>query len=252
MKIAVCFHGITRCLDKTLPGIQENLLGPLRSVGADCSVFLHCLTMDVLTNERSGEQGCELDADEWTALCPPGPNALAEPQEVVDERLGHEHYQQQPDPWRDGYASMRNHVRALYSQGRALELIPDPLSFDAILSARPDVLYSTPFDPAWIQRRRRRPTILIPEFGAWGGLNDRFAVGSPEAMVKYMLRGHDYKVLHLTSQPGTHKKLTGEKYLAKWVKQQRMKVRRIPWTFARIRANGMIAERDEGYVTREG
>jgi hypothetical protein len=172
---------------------------------------------------------------------------------------------------------MRNYVRALYSQGRVLELIPDPLSFDAILSARPDILYSTPFDPAWIRDGQREDTILVPEFGAFGGLNDRFAVGSPKAMIKYMLRGHEYKVLHLTGEAaafqftgktGTSRlrpwylpwsrrskprrsKLTGERYLAEWVKSQGIKVRRIPWTFARIRANGSIPENDKGYVARD-
>ena len=51
MRVAVCFYGITRCLEKTLPEIERNLLGPLRSVGASCEIFLHCLTMDVLSNE---------------------------------------------------------------------------------------------------------------------------------------------------------------------------------------------------------
>ena len=93
MRIAVCFHGLTRSLDKTLPGIQDNLLGPLRAAGAECSIFLHCLTLDSVTNSRSGEHDCKLDANEWKALCPPGPNALTEPQEHVDKRLGHGHYQ---------------------------------------------------------------------------------------------------------------------------------------------------------------
>jgi hypothetical protein len=248
MRVAVCFYGITRCLQKTLPSIEESLFGPLLAAGVDLSVFLHCLTMESVTNERSGELDCQLDPNEWRMLCPAGPNALAEPQEAVDEKLEHEIYRKQPDPWGDGYVSMKNHVRALYSQARALELVPSPLSFDAIISARPDILYPQPFDPKWVPFGVKKPTICIPAFGTFGGLNDRFAVGSPAAMVRYMLRGHDYRALHLSSAPGQHKKLTGEKFLAKWVKERRLKVRRLEWTFARMRANGEISERDAVYV----
>ena len=261
MKVAICFFGITRRLENTLSGIRENLLAPLEAAGIESAVFLHCLTMEVLSNERSGEAGCEVDPDGWTALCPPGPNALAEPQELVDEELDHEQYQRHPDPWKDGFASMKNHVRALYSQRRVLELIPDPLSFDAIFSVRPDLLYTTPFDPAWIQALLGDETLLLPEFAGFGGLNDRFAVGSPAAMMKYMRRGEDYRALHLSRRvepSGTwwwpfrrsrRSNLTGERFLAAWVEGQGIKVRHIPWTFARVRANGLIAENDLEYVT---
>ncbi len=127
----------------------------------------------------------------------------------------------------------------------------DPLSFDVIISARPDILYSQPFDPNWLPLRARKPTIRIPEFHTEGGLNDRFAVGSPGAMIKYMLRGHDYMELHLSSKPGVHKRLTGEKFLALWARQNRVKMSPIPWSFARIRADGRIAEKDREFAPAE-
>ena len=69
-RVALCFFGLTRSLNYTLPSIQDNVIGQLHEQGFEVDVFLHTYS-DVthLKNGRTGEDD-DLDADQWHMLEP--------------------------------------------------------------------------------------------------------------------------------------------------------------------------------------
>lgn len=69
-RVALCFFGLTRSLNHTLPSIQENMIGKLKEEGYEVDVFLHTYN-DVthLTNGRTGEDD-DLDTEQWHMLEP--------------------------------------------------------------------------------------------------------------------------------------------------------------------------------------
>lgn len=64
-RVALCFFGLSRSLQFTLPSIEDNILRPLRESGYNPTVFLH--TYD---NAESDEQSKGAQADEWKLLNP--------------------------------------------------------------------------------------------------------------------------------------------------------------------------------------
>lgn len=69
-RVALCFFGLTRSLNHTLPSIRENLIGKLNDEGFEVDIFLHTYN-DVthLTNGRTGEDD-DLDTEQWHMLEP--------------------------------------------------------------------------------------------------------------------------------------------------------------------------------------
>lgn len=85
------------------------------------------------------------------------------------------------------------------------------------------------------------PMLWLPDFHAWGGVNDRFAVGNHEAIriwsnragfaEEWLLRANDE---------------SAEWLLMKWLEKNRVRVGFMDVRFQRIRANGEVDKMDRG------
>ena len=111
MRIAVCFFGLSRSLRTTHESIRENVLDPCRRTGETVSLA-HLYYQGRVTNVRSGEDAV-LDPDDYRLLDLDAvwlqfkvPAELAS----IVERL-------KPfgDEWNDGFSSLNNLIRQLYS-----------------------------------------------------------------------------------------------------------------------------------------
>ena len=78
-----------------------------------------------------------------------------------------------------------------------------------------------------------------PSFQAWRGVNDRFAYGDVKSMQLYMTRGIRYKKQYDRVTKGS-----GEKFLRKYLRNNKISVYNSSVRLIRIRANGVVARKD--------
>jgi hypothetical protein len=103
---------------------------------------------------------------------------------------------------------------------------------------RPDVLFLTPLKAEWILQPQTT-SILIPDFQHIYNCNDRFAIGTPDAMRIY---GERFKKALDYSKVQT---LHSEKFLADHITSNGYHFIKIPFSFKRVRANGVVHEGDK-------
>jgi hypothetical protein len=69
-RVALAFYGLTRSLEYTVDSIKQNVMAPLTAAGIEYDVYLHTYDLQVIDNERSGEQAQHLNTTEWQLLQP--------------------------------------------------------------------------------------------------------------------------------------------------------------------------------------
>jgi hypothetical protein len=82
--------------------------------------------------------------------------------------------------------------------------------------------------------------IAVPSL-QYDGVNDRAALGTPEAMILYGLRG-----LRLRAFVAAGGLPSAEPYLLRFLCENRVTMYIAPWTVRRIRVSGQIERRDAG------
>ena len=235
-RVALCFWGLSRSLQKTITSIQTCLVEPLVGAGFEVNVYMHTwIVRHPLNNIRTGEKNCSVDPHDWKAvyrlrpLLASRPKIVTDDQDTKDPALHLLDYRTKGDAWKNGFVSTDNHVRALYSLHRVTELVrrqhDQP---DVIIFARPDCLYDTPFQPSWLDVLRSF-NILLPDFHKHP-VNDRFAVCVPRVAYIY---GQRYdKALAYAQQTQLH----AETFLATILKMENIQIIEIPMHFMRLRA----------------
>ena len=236
VRVAICFFGLTRSLQYTLPSIQKYLFDPLKNHGIKYDTYLHTYKMKKpYTNPRAGERSIILDADEYKLLEPT--YHMVENKETVSTYIGLEKYRTKGDPWGKekkaipgDYTTLDNHILYLWSQKQLTEMFQKNKGlYSHIIFCRPDVLYQVPLDIEWFSFTSNK--ICIPNFGLCGDVNDRFALGRPEQMVPYGLRFNE------ALQYSKYKPLASEEFLIATMKKHRIKYEHVNFYFIRVRAN---------------
>jgi len=242
-RIAVCFFGLTRSLVFTAPMIEQRLMAPLRRA-ADVTVFFHTYNLSVIHNTRSHEPNAPNRYENMFLLRPDywrisdQHNYLATLPKDFCRRHG--------DSWQDNYQSHRNFMCQLNSLELVTELLLDVArtsAFDAVVFARPDVLYYTAIDVEQVLSSANN-TIYIPPFANWGDLNDRFAFGRLDVMTRYGQRGRSIE------QYCEKRRAHSEQFLKWYVADARLQIRRTPMMFGRVRATGVVWEQPSWAVGR--
>lgn len=247
---AVILFGIVhRSLRHTVASIRERILRPLRSQG-DVDLYFHSWHADLIDNPRTGENQLVLDRDEISRLLPEA-RGLIEDQGEFDESLDWEPYW--PDnPMRHctdneaaARATLMNFRRAIESQQRAWNFFngTKSRSYDRVVVARADLLF---LDELILPARpMQKDELWVPQFQAWGGINDRFAAGSEEAIRKYCSR-IDAADHWLLKEKGGN----SEQFLSRCLKLSGLRVNGMSFHFQRVRANGAITSMDTGVTSR--
>lgn len=179
MKVALLFSGHLRSFQKCLPFMQENLLNTLEP---DCFMFtwtqmginkfidVHLTTSNIypmlgLINSVLKPKAMEsqkqqvLNADRYKA-------------KLIDKR------------------SPSGVLTMFYSIFKANEIFKkyckdNNCEYDVVIRLRPDLKFKSPITKEHLSVINDNNSIYIPSFGNYSGINDQFAIGTPEAMDKY-------------------------------------------------------------------
>lgn len=244
-RVAIGFFGlVTRNLAATLPSLERHVFRVLDAAPLVYEVIVHAMLVLSVADPRSGTLGLgpsnsaptvnvtvKLDPYSVVRLRPcvfeMEDQGLARHDVVARQKALS---QPMPDLWQDGYVSMRNYLVALHSLSRLGRLIAareavTGAPFDVVMVLRADTVVLCDVDlPARLHtllkhaaesarmppKQRDEGIVVIPMWGRWGGINDRFAYGSRRAMLNGYL-GRE-AVAWEALQHGSHPR-NGEKLL---------------------------------------
>jgi hypothetical protein len=231
-KIAICFFGITRSLSHTVSSIKLNVLDPATERGK-ATVYSHFFLQKDLINPRSGELG-QLDPNEHRLL--PNDWLQLEESDACLSEYDLPRLKSWGDSWQDDFRSLRNLVHQLHSLNAvASAALSD--GADICIFCRPDLTYhDSLLRPLGRAAAVNRPTVFLPYWQPFGGLNDRFAVcAGAEAISAY---GQRIRQIHdfcaTTSKP-----LHSEELLAYSLSRAGVDIRKIGTRASRTRLGGL-------------
>ena len=243
-KVCICFFGLTRSLNYTYDSIKKNLLDILEQNNIEYDIYLHTYNLKVLTNPRSEEYNEKLDTNEFKLLNPK--EFIIDNQNEFDKKFDYDIIKKYGDTWHDDYTSLYNLIRQLNSLKQVTSLIINKCMYDKYIYIRPDLLVKTELNIKYIKYISTHNYLITPNWGKWGappscrsttsldgGINDRFAIGNYNSIVKYGNRIDDiydyikiYGCLHSES-------------LVKYIVQKyNINNIEIPIILIRVRANG--------------
>lgn len=245
MRIAVFFFGLVqRSLRHVIASTRENLLGPLAGLGT-VEVYFHSWKTGPLDNPRAGESGMWPDPADVARFLPEACGWFDDEAEFA--KLIEWAELERVNPLRHHYhdeaaarVALRNAVFSLFSLESVFEqfLASSSPAVDCVVATRADLRFLRPLVlPSQLPER----TVFIPSFHGWGGVNDRFAFGTPEAMAVYAGRRafFDGWMLH----PDHH---NPEWVLMKWLQRNRIRIEPTDFMFQRVRADGAVFSLDRG------
>lgn len=249
MHVIVGMWGILRSLPYTVDSIHEFCLTPLRQHGYTFEIFMHTYSLsEPYTNFRNGEKGI-INSSSWKLLDPD--YIFVEDQDVFDKRMNYADFEISGDSWKNGFLSLKNHVRALNSLFHLTQMIESASNIrkiDSVIFLRPDVTIISEL-PVYLLSLFPNNTLFVPDFHrscVGNEYNDRMAMGDLRAAVVYGSRlkfAVEYSRMH---------KLHSERFLYYYLNYVKyVNVAEIPFRFKRTRMNGKIAQRDKGIIGPE-
>ena len=235
--ITVCFFGITRSLKYTLPSIEKNIIRPARQHG-NVVILAHFFNQPSIYNPRSGERG-HLDTEEHKVL--QADQCVVEEPDSCLEFWKYSELKSYGDSWHDGFRSMRNLVHQLHSLNEVTKMALSGRS-DVCLFCRPDLEYHDDLSALISQALAKPgPEIVLPNWQAHGGLNDRFAIcAGREAAKSYGMR---VQLMHQYCRE-TGLPVHSEKLLKYAAVAGRIPTRTVFHRASRVRFDGTIKQED--------
>ncbi|KAI9018336.1 hypothetical protein DFJ74DRAFT_729348 [Hyaloraphidium curvatum] len=254
---ALCFFGQLKNLNAShAANLADNVLAPLAARCGRLDAYLHTFALDSFDNPRNGERQARLDVAGSLrvlkdGLAAAGVRLLAASFSTREEALAGfrslDYYLIRGDPWpTTGGRSMRNFLLQQHSLDRVSELWwPRRADYGAVTYLRPDLWYDTPLPVPDVAPR----TLYAPDFDSYSGVNDRFAVGTPEVMDLY---GHRMRLAELylhhsvpsvvnESQGYYEGSLHAETFLKAVMNLKGIEVRPLQgFRFGRLRAGGKV------------
>jgi hypothetical protein len=211
----ICFFGINRCLSKTIGSIRGKIYDPILEAGH--SMHVYAAFMDPkgpITNPRSSEVNLQIEPENIELLGEGKIQVIDQP--LFDETFDYAPFFEAPDPWDDGYISIKNMCRSYESLKQVTQMwLEDSLPQDTLfVYLRPDQIYLDKLPIKQILKAHDQfgPHLALTPFWAlWGGLNDRMAVMGRSAAEIYGLRQKRMYEYIQNSKTGLH----SEEYL-KW------------------------------------
>lgn len=209
--------------------------------------FIHAQISNKNTQGTTEDRTREFS--EWSVLKPR--RLWVEPQDEVDKLIFSEDnfraHTIHGDAWNNSYSSLRNLLRQYYSLEQVTTLVETTVAaghaakYDLIMYVRPDVFFLNKLDTKGLveaaasEGGEGKPTVYIPDFSPAGGVNDRFAFGKPDAVMKYWGRRGRFAREYCKSFP-----LHSEKFLAYVLSTNDVAIKYTNIVFGRVRANGKL------------
>ena len=220
LRAAVCMSGSCRCLEQTAQSIKDNVLAPL----SDYDLFMyvpeddHCRLAQML-EPRVLEVAPDQPIDEAGLVH--GKNCRL--------KTGVQSYLQQL------YGLKKcNRLRCEYEARHNR-------SYDYIVRCRPDLMFLSPLPKA---ETLDLSYVYVPDFHHFDGLNDRFALGPPMYMNRYLNKFDDFHqyATDWIKKDSAALPVSAEMFTSGQLKQYGISTRSLPIRFNRVRAHGVIQD----------
>ena len=255
-RIAVAFYGAQRSTPLTLSSIQKNLFAPLMEASDGAlDVFVHAMLVQKLdsVSRVSSEEGIELCTEDYKLIQPCVADTDDQDQADDDNSL---HEIAETALYNNGSTEMPrvglpaishpevrlNIVRSRFSMSRVASLIQKregELGFEYthVVMARADTGFASPL--LW-RPPKGNFWLRVPNFQHWKGVNDRFAYGTRDAMVKALL--NEFNVM---SAPGQSFGTGSEGKMCDYLRSfEGLRVGVTPLCLVRVRASGQVSGSD--------
>lgn len=247
-RVAICFFGLNRALSSTIESIRDQIFTVLDRACIQYDVYLHTYSMRVINNPRAAEMQATLGGwEEMLRLLKPVRYSVTEQGSFAD-RLNMSLYARHGEKSGFGFGTenlddtkiaLKNALCQWNSLLQVTHLWQTNRSqYHAVVYVRPDMWYLDPIDPIALMNAEPR-VVYTPYWGRWGGLNDRFAFGSPDVATAYGRR------LELAEKYAASKPLHSEHFL-KWTMQtwHGFESRFTSMRAIRVRAGSVFEKRD--------
>ena len=238
MKTAVLFHGLVqRSLPHVIGSIRECLLAPLEARG-EVRIFHHTWDVPRLENQRAGEVRDAPDPGEIGRLLPESEGDIDDEEAFVRAFDWSDAFADNPMrhhgvPGQAAGATLKNLVLTAHSAERVFDrYAASGFAADLVVVSRADLGFLKRLE---VPDPLAEWSVYVPSFHGWGGVNDRFAFGKPQAMEIYSRRSAFLEGWLLN--PGRR---NPEWVLMRWLKWHRVAVHGIGFPFRRVRADGSI------------
>ena len=198
-RVALCFFGVNRSLNRTIASIRARILKPLRERCAQVDVYFHTYSIERLTNAWSAEDDARLGgAEEMIAQLSPIAWSVSSQREF-DRTVNLASYTRKGlygvvdtnGKFKEIYTPqvVLNLLRQLNSLRQVTRLWSGRIgaddrkaalatAYDVVGYLRPDLLYLDDLDVDRLFALHER-AVLTPSWQTWHGMNDRFAFAPP-------------------------------------------------------------------------
>ncbi len=227
-RIAVCLSGSCRGLDRTYGKLQENLLNILGRYGhydifmyvpedaeAEHASILNPTVLRVVPDHHLEEGGLHNGSD-----------CLL--------KVGLQRYLQQLYGLK-----MCDRLRQEYEK-------ENDIRYEAVVRCRPDLLFESPLPDL---KTLDLNYLHVPDFHMFEGCNDRFAIGNPENMARYMQKYDDWHayVRHWINSSPQAPPVTAEMFTAGQLRLYGVSVRLMTVRFNRVRSHKVESDWQDHY-----
>lgn len=238
-RVAVLFFGLSRNAAACAASINENILLNTYNRDIDFFVASSLNSVDKLRNGRSGEKNIILNKHDIDNInCDINLFRNQNDSHILNEyNIVSALY----DYHKNNHITNKVLLHQLYSLklGYRLLQLEEFGRFSAFLFLRPDLLYLDPLDVSdFVRTQAGRNAVCLPSWHSWGGLNDRFAIASPDAAAAYATR-YDLVGSYCQANP-----LHPERLLAYAMDQAGVSVTFTTARAQRVRATGQIVDED--------
>jgi hypothetical protein len=243
LHVGVLFFGLARDLRATIGSIRAMVREPNAAPAVRLGVFASLNLVDRVVSPRANEHGVPVDPAQVFELQADAYELVRQDDSTIAGPLAEA--MRQRDHFDNDWTSVRNLLHQLTSLRRGWRLMrraqaqaPGP-RFSHYLFLRPDLEYLDPIRIAEIVARfPGTGSLAIPDWHAWGGLNDRIALADAAAAEVYAER------IALIPDFVAQRPLQGERLLDFAVARARLKVGALPVRARRVRADGRATEED--------
>lgn len=231
-RIAILIYGLNRGIKTSFPSIQDKILTVLTQNDIEYDMYAHTYKLDgTYSNIRNNEKCIKIDPYEIQTVVNPIEMCI-DNQDEIDRLHDIKTFNKHGDPWKNGYMSLWNLIRALYSLKCVWKLVENK-EYDGVMVVRPDALFLNELNIRDLLNAIHDDGIYVPSFhDSSTSYNDRFAFGTKKSMATYCTRYDHMK--EYASKKQLHSE-TFLKYVIKSAKKTNIR-------FNRIRANGTICK----------
>tara|TARA_B110000858_G_C17791657_1_gene470235 strand:+ start:1595 stop:2536 length:942 start_codon:yes stop_codon:yes gene_type:complete len=262
-RIALAFYGLFRAVPFTFANLKANLISPLSETTPFLDIFLHSLLVSQRIVEDRGGKGKNNTAapdpfafikfNATRRLC----SFSTENQLVVD--TDNHIVERAKEAWaakanrnlrfKYGYtlSSFLNILRATYSLFSVSKLIrarerEGGFTYSHLVFARPDIQLNGPLRLKDYPFKVKGHVVMVPNSQHYGGINDRFAFGTREAMLHLatQFEAEAAAALPLSGQNSERRRAVHLNSLS-----PNVTVAFTPLCLVRVRSTGAVVERDK-------